>query len=255
MRLLGSLPIFLATTLILAGRSSAPPPLYPWFDEHITISPVDLPAGVSFQAVNRQYRGGSTAYLYVANESAVPLYFAEFTYLPGAIASPTPALPPQSPISPTIKVVSGIVYRLEPSPDGSSSMVWTEQYKGADEPSGLECHLWGPILSCADVVVLEYRSPNSFGSGGDRPVDLVVPEPENADLILFYDSLPIQVPLQISFQLNTAYPTRGPGLDLEDLLNRTVGVLLVLGIPALVIGVFLLIRKLIRKLTTPTTRS
>ncbi len=245
-RLLSSVSIFLVATLTLIGCASGPPALIPWFDEQIHIGTVDLSEGVSLQVVKKEWMYFSSDELYVANESATPVYFAEFPSVPGIIVSPTPAPELTPPISPTIKVVSGIAYEWGNVPGVTPALVgWNKISKGFDEPRGLKCHIWGSLLECENTIVLEITAVNQFGYGGDRPENPEIPAPQNADLILFYDIVPFHVPLQISYSLNTAYPTSPPGIDLEQLLSTVLGPSVFCVLFGVSIGVLLLIAKLI----------
>lgn len=202
---------FLITVAGLTACTSAPPPLLPWFNEEIVIGKTDFPEGVSAQVVAQNLSSSTLYELYIANESATPLYLAQLPPL-NLTPIPTPALSPMPPVSPAFIIVSSTVYEwTRYVEDNLTTYMWEEDLVGSDEPKGLYCYIWQEFLKCGSVAtVLQLKPLNQYGFGGDRPNNPEIPPSQSAELVLYYDERPVYLPLEINYSLNLEYPSLNP---------------------------------------------
>ncbi len=211
--------LLLIAILALLGVSSttAPPFPYPWFIEHLQLGTVDLPDGVSIKLVPDDppfpfpvgesivVRNASSTTLYVIGKmGAVGQAYARYEDI-GV------SLPPGS--GPLHKIVNGQAYKWDAkewnSATSSYQFGWLpEDNHGQGDAVWLFSGEENWIGTDAGTVVM-LKALNNFGPG--RPDGVRVPDPQSAVLPFVYGTRELNVPLTVSYSLNTLdYPLPDP---------------------------------------------
>ena len=190
-----------------------PPAMQPWFTEHIVTQPVSLPNGVSVGVAPNATSNIPAEYLVISNTSPTWLYLLAIEPPYTTTTGPQFTAPPQklfSPGIPAFKVASGQALVWDVT---SVNPPWTLGWKPVQEyyPSDtLWLSISGPYIEVRASAFFQYHllkieARNQFDSGGRRPADAQIPAPQTVTLPIVYGGNPINVPLTISYSLNTTY--------------------------------------------------
>jgi hypothetical protein len=191
--------LFLVLTMLTltSACEAGPPPPIPWFTEHMEIEPVVLPKGVDVQVVLRNDPGAIHDFLVVTNTTPTPLYLTGEQWTGNTTFA-----------GPVLKIVSGQGFYWGPifdNPNSPARMGWKpENYYG--RPDAVWLSIDANRLEGVDSTILKLEPRNQYEYGGhSRPENVDIPGPQTVLLPLFYGEQVINVPLTISYTLNTEY--------------------------------------------------
>jgi hypothetical protein len=188
--------LFLALTMLTltSACEAGPPAPIPWFTEHMEIERVVLPKGVDVQVVLRNDPGAIHDFLVVTNTTPTPLYLTGEQWTGNTTFA-----------GPVLKIVSGQGFYWGPifdNPNSPARMGWKpENYYG--RPDAVWLYIFTNRLSGGDSTILNLEPRNQFD--GHRPANVDIPGPQTVLLPLVYGEQVINVPLKISYTLNTEY--------------------------------------------------
>jgi hypothetical protein len=188
--------LFLALTMLTltSACEAGPPAPIPWFTEHMEIERVVLPKGVDVQVVLRNDPGAIHDFLVVTNTTPTPSYLTGEQWTGNTTFA-----------GPVLKIVSGQGFYWGPifdNPNSPARMGWKpENYYG--RPDAVWLYIFTNRLSGGDSTILNLEPQNQFD--GHRPANVDIPGPQTVLLPLVYGEQVINVPLKISYTLNTEY--------------------------------------------------
>ena len=218
------LSLFVFLVLPLQPLLSPPPPI-PWFIEHITVLPIELPDGVTATV---EVSPNDTENLAIRNTSLI-----EFYILGHQSRSSFPDIGVELPsdLVPLMKIVDGQVSFWK-------NDSWSQNGLYQEEINTIWFHIWDDGLHCKEGRVLDFEPRNQYSYGGEdnRPDNVKIPESQEVLLPIVYGTDLINIPLEISYSLNPDY-NPSTQLNLTSLLGICGGVILVF------IGVFKVIQK------------
>lgn len=203
----------------------APPPPIPWFIEHITVLPIDLPDGVTATV---EVSPNDTENLAIRNTSSVELYILGRQ---SRSAFPDIGVELSSDLVPLMKIIDGQVSFWK-------NGVWSQNGLYQEEIDTIWLRISDDALHCKEGRVLDFEIRNEYSyDEADRPDDVKIPESQEVLLPVVYGKKLIYVPLEISYSLNLDYnPVRQ--------INLTNFVIICCGIVFLFILLFMVIRQL-----------
>jgi len=217
----------------------SPPAPLPWFIEHVALEPVDLPFGVSVSFVTDESGRLSNEYIVFRNTSSTALYVAGS---PDDNDLKFDAISVEFPpgIGPMYKVVNGQAYKWHakhvPSTDGYFH-AWFKENRRDDS---IWLYVFANQVRAETGTVLELKPLNQFG--GDRPKDVKIPESQKVFLPTIYGKEEIQIPLMVSYTLNTEYRSYSYNNSPDSLTPEMIYCFILVIFVALVAGVLLVVK-------------
>jgi hypothetical protein len=187
-RLTGLLLLFLVAMHSAASTARASEPKIDyWFIETLSVSDVDLPAGIEIFTSNppSQPRGS----LVVTNRTETLLFVMSLRYKDVLVmATPDPGFKAQ--LNAAHEVASYLVAPNRPA------------YLSIEALTDLDQNL-------ADRNVLTFDPP---------PTDVSIPTAQSSELLLVYDGQVVEVPFKLTYTLNTRF-NNGTGANLNGVMN------------------------------------
>jgi hypothetical protein len=214
---------FLAVVMLIAFLNNSPnsstllspPQILPWFIEHVAFEPIDLPSGVNVSVVTDENSNPPNEFIVFNNTSPIPLYVVgkggEGDWKFDEISVEFP-----SGIGPVYKVVDGktSIWSIKYNHPGTGYyFAW---FKKNQNDVSIWLHVDRNKILSEIGTILDLDPRNRFGQGGDRPKDVIIPESQKVVLPIIYGTKEIQIPITVSYTLNTNYPSYSSNGDFFD---------------------------------------
>ena len=180
----------------------SPPLPSPWFIEHIAVEPVDLPSGISITYVTDESGRLSDEFLVFRNTSSIPLYVVgkagegnwEFDEI--SVTFPNG-------LGPVYKIIDGQAYIWTIKYNHPGTGYYFDWFKENQRDDSVWLYAKENQIRSETGSILDLEPRNQFD--GDRPKDVKLPEPQKVALPIIYGSKEVQIPITVSYTLNTHY--------------------------------------------------
>jgi hypothetical protein len=213
-------------------------PPSPWFNEHVTLRPFELPSGVSISLAKNEYSKVPLEYLVIENDSSTVLYIVEKPFTAIEFDELSAGLPDGTGL--LHKIVNGKAYQWDSEWDESSSSYY---YAWFPVKFGRENSLWvyvyGNQIESRDGLIAKLEPRNQFD--GDRPENVEIPQPQDAILPILYGDEEIKIPITVSYSLNPDYGSFDPNVGSDDFGDEIIEAYLGYSICGLFLAILLFI--------------
>jgi hypothetical protein len=208
-----------------------------WFIEHVELEPFDLPPDVSV-ALNPE------GYIVIKNDSPTILY------VPGISFSIILNNSDEAPIAPPPgkgllhKAVNGLAYDWSQDYDDVTSeyhYAWTPGHHDSIWLYAFENQIRSSEGSVIDLAPLNQVDEN-------RPENVKIPEPQKAFLPIIYGNEIIEIPIIISYTLNTKYRSLDSRIHEARAQAQFINIICFVSYAAILLVVILIVRRLIQYL-------
>lgn len=179
------------------------PPETPWFIEHLTFAPVELPQGILVSDVSEgDSYSDAFDYVVIKNLSSTPLFLIEtpddeyetFEFIISEFPMGT---------GPMYKVVDGKAYFWKKRSNDSGTgynYAWGKETSGDDL---IWVFAYMNRIRTETSTVMELEMLNKVYE--ERPDDVEIPKPQNVFLPMIYGSDALRIPMMVSYTLNKNY--------------------------------------------------
>ena len=235
---------FLATLMLIACLNNSinsdllgPPGPSPWFIDHVELEPFDLPPGVGISF-------NSEGYMEIKNDSSTILYMAG-NNIWGMQKSSDEApvdLPPGKVL--LHKAVDGRAYEWGDSYDDVKQLEYTAWF--LDDHDSIWLFAFGNQIKTSNGIIVELAPVNQFD--GNRPENVKIPEPQKAFLPIIYGSENIEIPIIVSYTLNTNYRSMDSRIREAREQNQLISIIFLVLLSVIFLTVILIVVWIVRRL-------
>ncbi len=171
-----------------------PPGPSPWFTDHVELEPFDLPPGVGISF-------NSEGFMEIKNDSSTVLYMAGAPFWGmQKISDEAPVdLPPGKIL--LHKAVDGRAYEWRDHYDDVNQLEYSAW--SLDDNDSIWLFAFGNQIRTYNGSIVELAPVNQFD--GNRPENVKIPEPQKVFLPIIYENKIIEIPIIVSYTLNTNY--------------------------------------------------
>ncbi len=239
---------FLASLLLIVSQLNSflgPPAPSPWFVEHVALEPVDLPSEVNVSFVTDESGRLSNEFIVFKNTSSIPLYIVGKA---GEGHWKFDEIPVELPIGigPVYKVVDGQAYIWNIKYNHPGTGYYFDWFKEKQRDVSVWLYVYENQVLSETGTILDLEPRNQFD--GDRPKDVIIPDPQKVMLSTIYGTEIIQIPLMVSYTLNANYLSYSDFMFSESLINFFFILICFVIIVAAVLLIAWVFRELIGKL-------
>jgi len=241
---------FLIIIMLIVGgiitSCTSPPPLIPWFNEHLQIEEAVFPKGVNF-SINREEVSDYidfNEYSVVSNTSDTPIFFSAVSFWGGSLDKLGQSCPMENLC---LKVVSGQAWKwdtLNFDPPWEYGWTLVDEY---DQYDPLELNLSGSHFGNSDYTILLIDLRNEFDYGDTKRPDTVsIPPPQSFELPYIYGSDELDITLTVSYSINLSYSNYEPN-DYSGIVMICIGGIILLAL-LIVIALVILFNRFLNNL-------
>jgi len=237
MRFLAVLMLFACLNNPINSDLLGPPGPSPWFIEHVELEPFNLPPDVSI-ALN------SEGYIEIKNTSSTNLYMAGTSFwiiLNNSDEAPV-ALPPGKGL--LHKAVNGQAYDWSQDYDDVTLEYHYAWALGHHDSIWL--YAFGNQIRSSEGSVVDLVPVNQFD--GNRPDNVKIPEPQKVLLPIIYGNEIIEIPVTISYTLNTNYRSMDSRIREAREQNQLISTIFLASLSVIFLTVILIVVWFVRRL-------
>jgi hypothetical protein len=240
---------FLAILLLIVSLNKSllsPPAPSPWFVEHVALESVDLPSEVNASFVTDESGRLSNEFIVFRNASSTPLYIVgkageghwKFDEISVEFPNGT---------GPVYKIVGGQAYIWNIKYNHPGTGYYFDWFKENQRDDSVWLYVFGNRVLSETGTILDIEPWNQFDGG--RPKDVIIPDSQKVMLSTVYGTEIIQIPLTVSYTLNTNYRSYSDFMRSESLINFFFILIFIVIIVAVVLFIAWVFREVVSKIT------